>query len=189
MEAYRDQYASVFRNGRGVTILAISNDSPEALASWAADDDFPVLFGSDPEGNAAEAFGVGRRGNGMVQSRAVVIVDPEGRVSFATSRFREIDPTAYDELAAAVASVAMPLEADDDFPVLFGSDPEGNAAEAFGVGRRGNGMVQSRAVVIVDPEGRVSFATSRFREIDPTAYDELAAAVAAVALPVEADND
>ncbi len=114
MEAYRDQYASVFRNGRGVTILAISNDSPEALASWAADDDFPVLFGSDPEGNAAEAFGVGRRGNGMVQSRAVVIVDPEGRVSFATSRFREIDPTAYDELAAEVAKVAMPIEADND---------------------------------------------------------------------------
>ena len=114
MEAYRDQYASVFRNGRGVTILAISNDSPEALASWAADDDFPVLFGSDPEGNAAEAFGVGSRDNGMVQSRAVVVVDPEGRVSFATSRFREIDPTAYEELAAAVALVARPREADDD---------------------------------------------------------------------------
>ena len=97
-----------------MTIFAISNDSPEALASWAADADFPVLFGSDIEGNAAEAFGVGRRGNGMPQSRAVVIVDPEGRVSFATSQFREIDPTAYDELGAAVADVAMPLEADDD---------------------------------------------------------------------------
>ena len=103
MEAYRDQYASVFRNGRGVTILAISNDSAEALASWAADDDFPVLFGSDPDGSAAEAFGVGARGNGMVQSRAVVIVDPEGRVSFATSQFREVDPTSYEELAAEVA--------------------------------------------------------------------------------------
>ncbi len=97
-----------------MTIFAISNDSPEALASWAADADFPVLFGSDPEGGAAEAFGVGRRGNGMPQSRAVVVVDPEGRVSFATSQFREIDPTAYDELGAAVADVALPLEADDD---------------------------------------------------------------------------
>jgi len=114
MEAYRDQYASVFRNGRGVTILAISNDSPEALASWAADDDFPVLFGSDPEGNAAEAFGVGRRVNGMVQSRAVVIVDPQGRVSFAMAQFGEIDPTSYEELAAEVARVAMPIEADND---------------------------------------------------------------------------
>ena len=106
MEAYRDQYASVFKNGRGVTILAISNDSAEALASWAADDDFPVLFGSDPDGSAAKAFGVGARDNGMVGSRAVVVVDPEGRVSWATSRFREIDPTAYVELGAAVAEVA-----------------------------------------------------------------------------------
>ena len=97
-----------------MTIFGVSNDSPEDLASWAADADFPVLFGSDPDGGAAEAFGVGARGNGMPQSRAVVVVDPDGRVSFATSQFREIDPTAYDELAAAVADVAMPLEADDD---------------------------------------------------------------------------
>jgi len=109
MEAYRDQYASVFKSGRGVTILAISNDSAEALASWAADADFPVLFGSDPDGTAAEAFGVGTRANGMVGSRAVVVVDPEGRVSWATSRFREIDPTAYVELGAAVAEVAPEL--------------------------------------------------------------------------------
>jgi peroxiredoxin Q/BCP len=110
MEAYRDQYASVFRGGRGVSIFAISNDPVEALASWAADADFPVLFGSDGEGKAAEAFGVGTRANGMVGSRAVVVVDPEGRVSWATSQFREIDPTAYEELAAAVAEVALPLE-------------------------------------------------------------------------------
>ena len=112
MEAYRDQYASVFRGGRGVSIFAISTDAPEALASWAADADFPVLFGSDVEGDAAEAFGIGRRGNGMPQSRAVVVVDPGGRVSWATSVFREIDPTAYEELAAAVADVALPLAED-----------------------------------------------------------------------------
>jgi peroxiredoxin Q/BCP len=113
MEAYRDQYASVFRGGRGVSILAVSNDPAEALFSWAKDADFPVLFGSDPEGSAPAAFGVGARGNGMPQSRAVVVVDPEGRVAWATDVFREIDPTAYEELAAAVAAVALPLDADD----------------------------------------------------------------------------
>ena len=97
-----------------MTIFAISNDAPEALASWAADADFPVLFGSDVEGDAAEAFGVGRRGNGMPQSRAVVVVDPEGRVSWATSRFREIDPMAYEELATAVAEVALPLNEEEE---------------------------------------------------------------------------
>ena len=114
MEAYRDQYASVFRGGRGVTIFAVSNDPAEALASWAKDADFPVLFGSDGDGTAAEAFGVGTRANGMVGSRAVVVVDPEGRVAWATSRFREIDPTAYEELAAAVAEVAPSMEAEDE---------------------------------------------------------------------------
>ena len=119
MEAYRDQYASVFNGGRGVTLFAVSNDPAEALASWAKDADFPVLFGSDGDGTAAEAFGVGTRANGMVGSRAVVVVDPDGRVAWATSRFREIDPTAYDELAAAVADVNPSMEAqqqdeDDD---------------------------------------------------------------------------
>jgi peroxiredoxin Q/BCP len=114
MEAYRDQYASVFRGGRGVSIFAISNDPIEALYSWAKDADFPVLFGSDPEGAAPAAYGVGARGNGMPQSRAVVVVGPDGRVAWATSTFREIDPTAYEELAAAVAAVAPPLDADED---------------------------------------------------------------------------
>ncbi len=114
MEAYRDQYASVFNGGRGVTLFAVSNDPAEALASWAKDADFPVLFGSDGDGTAAEAFGVGTRANGMVGSRAVVVVDPEGRVAWATSRFREIDPMAYEELAAAVAEVTPSMEADDD---------------------------------------------------------------------------
>jgi hypothetical protein len=44
----------------------------------------------------------------------VVVVDPEGRVSWATSVFREIDPTAYEELAAAVAAVAPSLEAEEE---------------------------------------------------------------------------
>ena len=106
MEAYRDQYASVFKSGRGVTILAISNDSAEDLASWAADADFPFLFGGDSDNSAAVAYGVGLRGNGMPASRAVVVVDPEGRVAWTTAEFNGIDPMAYEELATAVAEVA-----------------------------------------------------------------------------------
>ena len=48
MEAYRDQYASLFRGGRDVILLAVSTDPVEEHASWAADADFPFLFGSDP---------------------------------------------------------------------------------------------------------------------------------------------
>jgi peroxiredoxin Q/BCP len=112
MEAYRDQYASVFRGGVGVTVIGLSNDPVEELASWAADSDFPVLFGSDANSDAAEAYGIGKRDNGMPASRAVVVIGPDGRVAWATTRFREIDPTAYEELAAAVAEVAPPLDQD-----------------------------------------------------------------------------
>ena len=106
MEAYRDQYASVFRGGQKVTVLGISNDSAEDLASWAADADFPFLFGSDSGNSAAVAYGVGLMGNGMPASRAVVVVDPEGRVAWTTAEFNGIDPMAYEDLAAAVAEVA-----------------------------------------------------------------------------------
>ncbi|UCG89333.1 MAG: redoxin domain-containing protein, partial [Gemmatimonadota bacterium] len=47
MHAYRDQYATVFKGGQDVVLIAISADSPEDLQSWAADDDFPFLLASD----------------------------------------------------------------------------------------------------------------------------------------------
>ena len=60
MHAYRDQYAQLFRNGRDVVLIAISTDSPEALASWAKDDEFPFLFGSDEGVEERQGWGSGR---------------------------------------------------------------------------------------------------------------------------------
>jgi len=37
MEAYRDQYATLFNNGNGVVVLGISADADTALQSWARD--------------------------------------------------------------------------------------------------------------------------------------------------------
>jgi len=34
MEAYRDQYATLFNNGRKVVVLGISVDADTTLASW-----------------------------------------------------------------------------------------------------------------------------------------------------------
>ena len=109
MEAYRDQYATLFRGGLGVTVIGISADPIEELQSWAQDAYFPQLFASDPAGDSFRAFGVGVRDSGVTGHRMVAVVDPEGRVSFVASPFREIDPTAYEELAAAVAAVAPDL--------------------------------------------------------------------------------
>lgn len=102
MRAYRDQYASLFDGGEGVTLIGVSNDPAEELASWAADEEFPFLFGSDADGSAYAAFGGDPRDNGMVGSRAVVVIDGEGRVAHVIPRFNQVDPTAYTELREAI---------------------------------------------------------------------------------------
>ena len=110
MQAYRDQYASLFKNGQNVVLLGISSDSAEELASWAADEDFQFLFGSDPTGAAFEAFGGNPRDNGMVGSRAVIVVDPEGRIAEVIPRFNQVDPGAYAQLREAVNRVTPEVD-------------------------------------------------------------------------------
>ena len=56
MEAYRDQYATLFNNGRNVAVVGISVDADTTLASWARDEDFPVLFASDPGGKVGQLY-------------------------------------------------------------------------------------------------------------------------------------
>jgi peroxiredoxin Q/BCP len=110
MQAYRDQYASLFRAGRDVILIGISNDSPEELSSWARDEDFQFLFGSDPEGAAYAAFGGDPRDNGVVGSRAVVVVDPEGKIAEVIPQFNQVDPMAYEALKAAIDRVTPESE-------------------------------------------------------------------------------
>ena len=93
-----------------MTVIGISDDSPEELGSWAADADFPVLFATDEGHEVAEAYGLGLRSSGNIASRSVVVVGPDGRVAWTTLQFRGIDPTAYDELRAEVARVAPALD-------------------------------------------------------------------------------
>ena len=110
MQAYRDQYASLFLDGQNVVLLGISNDSPEELASWAKDEDFQFLLGSDPTGSGFSAFGGTPRDNGMVGSRTVIVVDPEGRIAEVIPSFSQVDPAAYYELKAAIDRVTPEFE-------------------------------------------------------------------------------
>ena len=107
MRAYRDQYASLFNEGRNVIVMGISNDSPEEGASWLKDADFPYLFLSDAEndGETYAAFGGGLRLNNMVDSRAVIVVGPDGRIAHVIPSFNQNDPMAYEELAEVVDRV------------------------------------------------------------------------------------
>jgi thioredoxin-dependent peroxiredoxin len=101
MQTYRDEYQRVFNGGRDVVLIAISNDPAEALEDWARDEDFPFLFASDQDGAIYRAFGGVPSESGRL-GRTLVVVNPEGSVEELLPRFREIDPTAYDELEAIV---------------------------------------------------------------------------------------
>ena len=110
MQAYRDQYARLFRSGQNVVLMAISNDAPQELASWARDEDFQFLFGSDPDGSAYTAFGGDPREGGTVGSRAVVVVDPDGRIAEVIPSFNQVDPGAYTRLQEAIDRVTPQVD-------------------------------------------------------------------------------
>jgi peroxiredoxin len=105
MEAYRDQYASLFHGGRNVVLLAISNDPAEAAVDWANEADFPFLFGADPEHKAYQAFGGKPRADERVDRRAVIVIDPQGRIAEVIPAFNHVDPAAYAQLGAAIDRV------------------------------------------------------------------------------------
>lgn len=90
-----------------MVLIGISNDSPEELGSWLKDEDFPFVFASDAANDGATytAFGGGLRDNNMVDSRAVIVVGPDGEIAGVIPRFNQVDPLAYEELAEIIDDV------------------------------------------------------------------------------------
>ena len=101
MDAYRDQYARLFKNGRGVVLIAISADPDTALASWARDAEYPFLFASDSRTAVARQYGALAEDPGLT-NRNLFVVGPDGRIAYRAVPFREIDPSAYEELGVAI---------------------------------------------------------------------------------------
>jgi peroxiredoxin Q/BCP len=104
MNAYRDQYAQLFKDGRNVVLIGISADPDTALASWARDAEFPFLFASDSGSVVGKIYGAfNTRFN--VDNRNLFVVGPDGKIAYRATPFREIDPTAYTELSAAIGKL------------------------------------------------------------------------------------
>ncbi|HUR17204.1 MAG TPA: redoxin domain-containing protein [Candidatus Limnocylindrales bacterium] len=99
MEAYRDQYAKLFNNGRNVVVLAVSVDPDTTLASWARDLQTPLLFASDVGQTVGRKYGSIRGG---VDNRNLFVIDSSGRIAHRMIPFNELAQTSYDELSAAV---------------------------------------------------------------------------------------
>ena len=111
MEAYRDQYATLFNNGRNVTVIGISVDPDTALASWARDEDFPVVFASDPNGTVGKQYGA-FDDKYKLDNRSLYVIRPDGRVAYVTKPFKVMVPAAYTDLAAVVDSLSPPPKAE-----------------------------------------------------------------------------
>jgi peroxiredoxin len=105
MDAYRDQYATLFHDGRKVTLLAISVDSPAELASWARDRKYPFRLLSDSGGVVGRRYG-SFEPKYRLDNRTLYVVSPGGKIAYVAAPFQEIDPQAYTGLQAAIDSVA-----------------------------------------------------------------------------------
>ena len=105
MDAYRDQYAQLFHGGKDVVLLAVSTDSVGALASWAHDAKYPFRFASDSGGVVGRRYGAFNE-KYQLDNRTLFVIAPDGRIAWRAAPFREVDPTAYTELAAAIDKAA-----------------------------------------------------------------------------------
>jgi peroxiredoxin len=105
MDAYRDQYATLFNGGKDVTLVAISTDPDTTLASWAGDAKYPFTFLSDSGGRVGKLYGAFNAKYGL-DNRTLFVIAPDGTISYVASPFREVDPTSYTALQAAVKQAA-----------------------------------------------------------------------------------
>ena len=107
MHAYRDQYAKLFKDGQNVVLIAISTDPVDTLAAWARDDQFPFLMASDVDRAVGTKYGA-LLSQAPYDNRNLFVVGPDGKIAYTATPFRELDPTAYTELAAALDKLNPP---------------------------------------------------------------------------------
>ena len=101
MEAYRDQYATLFNGGRKVVVIGVSVDPDTALYSWARDLSTPVLFGSDPDQTVSKRYGAVRP-NSKYNPRHLYVIGPDGRIAHKMVPFNELSADSYTQLEKAV---------------------------------------------------------------------------------------
>ena len=99
MEAYRDQYAKLFNNGRNVVVIGISVDPDTMLAAWARELGTPVLFASDSSQAIGKLYGSVR---GKLDNRSLFVVDPTGKIVKRMQPFNELAQSSYEDLEVAV---------------------------------------------------------------------------------------
>ena len=103
MEAYRDQYATIFNGGKGVAVIGISTDDDTVQYNWARDSRFPVYFASDPAAKVVKLYDVKYPLVNMAR-RVVFVIDAGGKITHVMNPFKEQVADAYTELGGAVTA-------------------------------------------------------------------------------------
>lgn len=101
MEAYRDQYATLFKNGRNVVVIAVSVDADTTQASWAREKEFPVVFASDAGGRVGQLYDAYDAKNAM-DNRSLFVIGTDGRIAYVAKPFKVLSADAYTELGSVV---------------------------------------------------------------------------------------
>src|SRR5262245_26534596 len=102
MDAYRDQYAQLFKDGK-VALLAISTDADTTLASWAKDKGYQFTMLSDTNSVVGKKYGAFITTSRVpIDNRTLFVIGADGKIKTVMAPFREVDATAYEELAKAI---------------------------------------------------------------------------------------
>lgn len=104
MESYRDNYSTLMHNGNKVTLLGISIDPDTALQSWAREAKFQFSFGSDVDRAVGEKFGASSAAGG--HKRVLYVINPDGKIGYVASPFKQLSAGAYTELGLAIDKAA-----------------------------------------------------------------------------------
>ena len=107
MEAYRDQYATLFNNGRKVVVVGISVDADTTQANWARDAEFPIVFASDADGKVGGSYGAYDEKN-KTDNRSLYVIAPDGKIAYKVQPFRVLAAEAYTQLGAVIDSLSPP---------------------------------------------------------------------------------
>jgi alkyl hydroperoxide reductase subunit AhpC len=107
MEAYRDQYATLFNNGRNVVVLGVSLDADTTLISWFRELDTPIMVMGDGDKKVSTLYQA-LNAAGTADQRHLYVIDKTGKVTYKTLPFRVMAQDAYTELEAEIDKLNPP---------------------------------------------------------------------------------
>ena len=107
MEAYRDQYATLFNNGRGVVVLGISVDPDTTLINWFREIETPIMVMADTDGKVSRMYQALNE-TSKTNARHLYVIDQTGKVTYKALPFRVTVQDAFDELGAEVDKLSPP---------------------------------------------------------------------------------